>query len=112
MPSADGSEHILTAEELKDIYIRGIGNTAYLGDIVRVLDAIIDRDSGEDATVETLEADIRMLASLIAKNTKEILYLHRLIALLVFELIEQGIEIESKELLNELKTYLNKYNGS
>ena len=106
MPSADGSEHILTAEELKDIYNRGVGNAAYLGDIVRVLDAIIDRDSGEDATVDTLETDITTLASLLAKNTKEILYLHNLVGLLVFELLKQGIEIEDKRLLNEFKTYI------
>jgi len=41
-------------------------------------------------------------------NTREILYLHRLIALLIFELLEQGIEVESKELINELKIYLKR----
>ena len=40
-------------------------------------------------------------------NSKEILYLHRLLALLIFELLEQGIPIENKELINEIKIYLN-----
>lgn len=109
MSSADGSSGVeLTVQDLKEIYSGGIGNTAYLGDIVRVLDAIINRDEDEDVTVESLEADISSLTKLIAKNTKEILYLHRLIALLVFELMEEGIELESEELINELKIYLKK----
>ena len=49
---------------------------------------------------------LELLTSQIAVNTKEILYLHRLLALLIFELLEQGIEFEHKELYNEVKQYL------
>ena len=104
MPSADG--YSLSAEQIKEIYDVAPGNTAYLVDLSRILDAIISRDASEDTTVETLSTDISALANLIAINSKQILYLHRLIGLLVFELVNQGIEIESKELLNELEIYV------
>jgi len=39
-------------------------------------------------------------------NTKEILRLNNLLALLIFELLEQGIEMSSKELNEELETYI------
>ena len=105
MPSADAPSS-LTIEDLLKIYERLPGTTVYFTDLINILNSISERDASEDATIETLSADISALSSIIAKNTKEILYLHRLIALLVFELIEQGIEVESKELLNEFKTYI------
>ncbi len=113
MPSSTGpdTQRNLTAEELSSVYQNAFNNSVYGVDIYRVLQAIIDRDRSEDSETATLEADIADLARLISINTKEIAYLHRLLALLIFELIEQGIEIESKELLNELKLYLKK-NGS
>jgi len=39
-------------------------------------------------------------------NTRDIIYTKHLVALLTFELIEQGIDIENKELLQNIKTYL------
>lgn len=39
-------------------------------------------------------------------NKNEIIYTKHLVALLTFELAEQGIELESKELQENLETYL------
>lgn len=55
----------------------------------------LDEDS---TTVESITA----LRRQVALNTIEIEYLHRLIGLLVLELTEQGVKIESEELINEL----------
>jgi len=62
--------------------------------------------TGSPYTNEELSVILELLTSQIAVNTKEILYLHRLLALLIFELLEQGIEFEHKELYNEVKQYL------
>jgi len=107
----DGTSHDATTEtvigvtELKEIYTSAFAQDARISDILRVLDAIIDRDSTEDATIESLSADIAALARLISINTKDILRLNMLLGKLIFELVEQGIEIENKELLNEMKLY-------
>lgn len=105
MLSADAPSS-LTIEDLLKIYERLPGTTVYFTDLINILNSIAERDSSEDTTIGTLETDISALSSIIAKNTKEILYLHNLVGLLVFELLKQGIEIEDKRLLNEFKTYI------
>lgn len=54
-----------------------------------------------------LGAILNQLSQQILVNSLEIQTLHRLNALLIFELIEQGIKIESQELINELQQYLD-----
>ena len=53
-----------------------------------------------------LIAILNGLQQQVDANSKEILRLNNLLALLIFELLEQGIEIQHKELHNELKIYL------
>jgi len=94
-----------TVDDLIAIYESIPGNTAYITDLLIALRAISARDANEDASVESLSDDIATLSALILANTREILYLHSLVGRLVLELIEQGIEIESKKLLQELELY-------
>lgn len=61
-----------------------------------------------DIDFTTIDNSIEVLTLLISSNTKQIEDLNRLLAQLIFELINQGIKIQSEELLNELKTYLCK----
>lgn len=103
MPSSAG---VLSISELINIYNSGKGNTAYLVDVVRVLESIASRDASEDATIEDIRTEISTLSAAILVNTKEIQHLHSLLALLIFELLDQGIPIENKQLLEELKLYL------
>jgi len=63
---------------------------------------------GDPYLSATLGPVLEEIDKILKAHTKELLYLNRLLALLLFELIEQGIEIESKELLEELKIYLAK----
>ena len=105
MVDSTGAE-TLSSSELRDIYQPMRSQDARIADIVRILDSIIDRDTEEDLTIEEVETSITSLRDLIVANTREILYLHNLIGLLVFELLEQGIEIKDKKLLNEIKLYL------
>lgn len=111
MASSDGTEVPMTTEELKGFYETVSGQAASANDIVRVLDVILDRDSEEDLTVTEIEDSITALRDIVTVNTKDIFYLHTLLAKLIFELVEQGIEIENKELLNEIKKYLNGNSG-
>lgn len=106
--SESSSTNEISLSDLRSFYNKARGNNAYLVDLVNILDLIIARDSAEDSETSTITTDIDALYRLISINTKEILYLHRLLALLIFELAEQGIEVESKELLTELKIYLDK----
>lgn len=107
----DGTSHssttdtVIGAEELKTIYTSAFAQDARISDVLRVLDAIIARDTEEDLETADILAAISALRSLILANTREILNLHKLIGLLIFELIKQGIEIENKQLLNELNLY-------
>ena len=108
----DGTSHdstttttVVGVEELRTIYTSAFAQDARISDILRVLDAIIDRDTTEDVTIETLNADIAALARLISINTKDILYLNILLGKLIFELYSQGIEINNKELLQEMKLF-------
>lgn len=57
-------------------------------------------------TNEELAAILNELTKSILVNSKEIIYLKHLIALVTFELLEQGIELPDKELMQNLKTYL------
>jgi hypothetical protein len=49
------------------------------------------------------------LANSINVNTKEILFLKHLIAQLTFEIVDQGVKINNKDLIENLNIYL-KYN--
>lgn len=93
-------------EELRSYWASAVTKNPSFNDAVTLLDLIIDRDSDEDATVESIRADISALAAITSANTKELLRINNLLALLLFELIEHGIEIQNKELLTELKLYL------
>ena len=66
-----------------------------------------DHITGSPYTNEEISDILTLVTSQLATQKKEILYLHRLLALLIFELLEQGIEFEHKELYNEIKQYLN-----
>lgn len=96
----------ITTSELKGYYTSAGKQATSAADIVRVLDVILDRDSEEDLTVAEIEDSLTALRDAVLVNTKDILYLHTLLAKLIFELTEQGIKIKNKELLNELKLYL------
>jgi len=63
---------------------------------------------GDPYLSETLAPVLEEIDKILKAHTKELLYLNRLIALLVFELVQQGIEVNSKELLIELEIYLKK----
>lgn len=109
MGSADESSSIereenqeLSASELKNIYTSAGGQLTTAADAVRILDVIIENTSSENATNAELLSAISALRNLVIINTREIEYLHRLNGLLIFELTEQGIKIESEELLTEL----------
>lgn len=57
-------------------------------------------------TNEELATILNELTKSILVNSKEIIYLKHLIALVTFELLEQGIELPDKELMQNLKIYL------
>ncbi len=59
----------------------------------------LDDDEGINAATSLV---LQSLQSQIDKNNEEIEYLHRLIGLLVFELTDQGIKVEDKELINQI----------
>lgn len=99
----------ITLEELRSYWSVAVTPNPSFNDAVTLLDLIIARDADEDSTIESIRSDISVLAAITSANTKELLRINSLIALLLFELMEQGIEIESKELLTELKLYLNGY---
>lgn len=61
---------------------------------------------GSPYTNEQLGDILVELSNKTLVNSREIIYLHRLVALLIFELIEQGIEPDNKELIIELKKYI------
>lgn len=61
---------------------------------------------GDPYTNVELGAILSGLTRQVLLNTLEINLLHRLNAKLIFTLMEQGIKIEDKELINELKIYL------
>lgn len=62
--------------------------------------------SGDPYSNEELDEILTGFQQQITVNTLEIRYLHTLLAKLIFVLLEQGIDIEDKELLNEIKLYL------
>lgn len=97
---------ILDAAELKELYSYAINQDARVMDLLRVLDAIIARDSKEDLTTTDLLSAISSLRDLILANTKEIQYLHLLVAKLIYTLLQNDLEVDDKELLNEMNQYL------
>lgn len=65
--------------------------------------------TGSPYTSEELGAILADFQQQITVNKLEIRYLNILLAKLIFVLLEEGFEINDKELLNEVKTYLNGY---
>ena len=61
---------------------------------------------GSPYSNEQLGAILTELANQTLVNTKEIYLLHHLIALITFDLNKQGIELDNKELQENLQTYL------
>lgn len=93
------------ATELRGIYVNAGNQTASAVNIVSVIDLILDRDASTSATTDELLALISNLRDVIVVNTKEILAVNMLLAKLILALLKQGIEVDDKELLNELKKY-------
>ena len=63
---------------------------------------------GSPYSNEELGAILTTLARQTLLNSQEIIYTKHLIALLTLELIEQGVKIEDKELIENLEIYNNK----
>lgn len=61
---------------------------------------------GSPYSNEELGAILTEITRQLLAQKNEILYLHRLLALTIFELDAQGIEFSHKELYNEIKKYL------
>lgn len=74
-----------------------------LSDTIRPL---FDHIRGDPYSNEELGAILTELTKQIMLNTREIVYLHHLIALITFDLDKQGIELDDKELQQNLQTYL------
>lgn len=92
----------ISLTELKDIYESAKGQFVTAADIVRTLDTIINSPSNT-LTPSQIQSAIKAIRDLVVINTDEIQCLHTLMGLLVLELTEQGVKIESKELIDELK---------
>ncbi len=66
------------------------------------IEAMFSNLSGDPESNLLLKAILDNIRSLITNNSNEILYLHKQLGTLIFELTNQGIEIDSEELLNEI----------
>lgn len=97
------SDSKITLEQLRAYYELAKTSPASIEDIIRVMDLLSSISSSEEATTADLQAQIDILKQALLVNSSNILYLHRLIGLLTFELIEQGVKIESKELINQIE---------
>lgn len=62
--------------------------------------------SGDPESNVTLKEILDDLQNQINVNKLEILYLHQLIAKIIFTLESQGLKVEFGELIDEMKTYL------
>lgn len=99
------AEVAITTSELKGYYETMDGQQVTADDAVRILDVILNRDASEDLTITDINNALTSLRDSVVLLNDEIECLYRLNGLLIFELLEKGINIESKELINELKTY-------
>lgn len=111
--SHDGTTHAdapeITARNIVDLYLRNINQYATPYDIYLVGNAILGDTDALDTRVEVIEEDITSLeeaARQILINKREIERTKHLIAIMTFMLLEQGIELENKEIINNLKLYL------
>lgn len=95
-----------TLEELKRYYSTTTEKNISSRDMATLMDSIIARDASEDATVDSLDDRLTVAEVTASELMKENDRLNRLLAKLIFELAEQGIEIEHKELYQQIKTYL------
>lgn len=91
-----------TADYYKQFYQSAGGQNATSADLVRILGAILNRDAGENLEIADINSALKALTDSVVLLNSQIEYLNRLNGLLIFELIEQGIKIESKELIEEL----------
>lgn len=70
------------------------------------VEPLFENIQGSPYTNEELGAILTELTKQTLVNNREILFLRHLVALISFELIEQGIKVQNKELLENLKQYL------
>ncbi len=70
------------------------------------IEPLFSNIAGSPYSNEELGAILLELAKKTLVNTNDIIYLKHLVALLTFDLVKQGIDVESKELLVNLETYL------
>lgn len=80
------------------INVNGTGN--------RWIEADWERVNITELDTTDIDRSFAILTAQVALNTTEIETLNRLLAKLLFELIEQGIEIQDQELINEVELYL------
>jgi len=90
----------------------GLEFSTRLGDIGNLLsdsiEPLFENIQGSPYSNEELAEILNEFARQILLNKREIIYTKHLVALLTFELASQGIEVNNKELLEELKIYLAK----
>jgi len=111
--SHEGTAHAdapdITARNIVDLYLRNINQYATPYDIYLVGNAILGDTDALDVRVEVIEEEITSLeeaARQIIVNKREIERTKHLIAIITFMLLEQGIEMNDKELIINLKQYL------
>ncbi len=73
-----------------------------------VIEPTFENIQGSPYTNEQLNAILTALTRQTIVNSQEILFLHRLIALLTLEILNQGVKIEDKELIENLEIYCKK----
>lgn len=59
-----------------------------------------------DINFSSVDHKIDVLSTMIASNSNETERLNRLLSKLIFELTEQGIDIQDKELINQIKLFI------
>lgn len=109
MSSSDGSADSDTLTPIaetpsyyKQFYTSAEGQNVTAADLVRILGSIISTNSADELTISEIQTALGLLSDSIVLLNSQIEYLHRLNGLLIFELIDQGIKIQSKELIEEL----------
>jgi hypothetical protein len=108
-PNAPGSISLLTIlkafnpETGQEFPTRFTNVNTLLSDTIAPL---FENIQGDPYTNEELGEILTELSKQVLLNSREILYLKHLIALLTFRCEEQGLKIGDKELLQNLETYL------
>lgn len=111
--SHDGTIHSdaidVTARDIVDLYKRNISSVSSTKDLYQVGDAILDyteeiesRVDGADSIISEIESEISVI-SLIQSQVKET---QIVIAKMIFELNEIGIDFQSKDINKYMIKYL------